>query len=79
MHLGRWGARSLGEPRPDALIMAMRTTFHTDAARGLTTGYELHLGEIILHIRIDNGDLQVGPGPSRTPTSSSRPARRSER
>jgi DNA-binding HxlR family transcriptional regulator len=69
LHLGRWGARSLGEPRPDeivtpaSLIMAMRTTFHAGAAEGLTVGYELRVGEIVLHIRIDDGSLKVAEGP----------------
>jgi DNA-binding HxlR family transcriptional regulator len=68
LRLGRWGARSLGEPRPDeivtpaSLIMAMRTTFHREAAEGLTVGYELRVGDIVLHIRIDNGSLKVAEG-----------------
>jgi DNA-binding HxlR family transcriptional regulator len=68
LRLGRWGAQSLGEPRPDeivtpaSLIMAMRTTFHREAAEGLTVGYELRVGDIVLHIRIDNGSLKVAEG-----------------
>jgi len=66
--LGRWGAKSLGEPRPDeivtpaSLIMAMRTTFHREAADGLTIGYEIRVGDIVLHVRIDNGSLKVAEG-----------------
>src|SRR3954465_4548272 len=39
--LGRWGAQSLGERRSDeivtadSMIMALRTTFHPEAAHGL--------------------------------------------
>ncbi len=67
--LGRWGARSLGAPRDgeiataDSLIMALRTTFQPEAARGLSAGYELRVGEVIIHARVDDGALTVGAGP----------------
>jgi DNA-binding HxlR family transcriptional regulator len=67
--LGRWGAKTLGEPGPedvvtvDSMIMAFRTTFHADAAAGLTVGYELRMGPVVLHIRIDDGQLTVAAGP----------------
>jgi DNA-binding HxlR family transcriptional regulator len=66
--LGRWGAQRLGEPGPDdivtvdSMIMAMRSTFHPEAARDLDASYELRMGEVIIHIRIDNGSLGVAPG-----------------
>lgn len=66
--LGRWGARSLGDPQAeeivtvDSLIMALRTTFDAEAARGLQAGYELHLGEIVIHARVDGGLLGVEEG-----------------
>jgi DNA-binding HxlR family transcriptional regulator len=69
MRLGLWGAQSLGEPRPDeiitpdSMIMALRSTFRPEAARGLRVGYELRLGEIVLHARIAGGRLTVGEGP----------------
>jgi hypothetical protein len=69
MRLGLWGAQSLGEPRPDEIItpdsmtMALRSTFRPEAARGLRVGYELRLGEIVLHARIAGGRLTVGEGP----------------
>ena len=56
--LGRWGARSLGDPRPgeiitvDSVIMAMRTTFRPDAAKDLRASYELRLGDVILNMQI---------------------------
>ncbi|MDB5070467.1 MAG: transcriptional regulator [Candidatus Eremiobacteraeota bacterium] len=68
IELGRWGAKNLGDPRPDetitldSLITALRTTFHADAARGLRAGYELRVGEIVLHARIDDGHVDVGAG-----------------
>jgi DNA-binding HxlR family transcriptional regulator len=69
LRLSRWGARSLGEPRPDeivtpeSMIMAMRTTFHPEAAQDLDVGYELRMGEIVLHLRIHNGSLKAAEGP----------------
>jgi DNA-binding HxlR family transcriptional regulator len=66
---GRWGAATLNEPRPedvvtpDSLIMALRATFQSDAARGLRVSYELHIGEIVLNARIDDGKLVVDKGP----------------
>jgi DNA-binding HxlR family transcriptional regulator len=68
-HLGRWGARSLGEPRPDeivtldSLIMALRTTFQPEAARGVRASYELRLGPVVLHASVEEGQLTVGDGP----------------
>jgi DNA-binding HxlR family transcriptional regulator len=67
--LGRWGARSLGEPAAgevatvDSLVMAMRATFQPEAARDLRAGYELRSGDAVLHVVVDRGDLRVGAGP----------------
>jgi DNA-binding HxlR family transcriptional regulator len=69
VELGRWGAKNLGDPRPDetitldSLITALRTTFHPDAARKFRAGYELRVGEIVLHARVDDGRVEVGAGP----------------
>jgi DNA-binding HxlR family transcriptional regulator len=69
MALGRWGARSLGQPRvgevltADAMIMAMRALFRPAVARSLRAGYELRLGQVVVHARIDNGALHTGSGP----------------
>jgi DNA-binding HxlR family transcriptional regulator len=68
VELGRWGAKALGDPRADetitvdSLITALRTTFHPDAARGFRAGYELRVGEIVLHARVDDGRVEVGGG-----------------
>lgn len=67
--LGLWGARSLAQPgqedivTTDSMIMALRATFRCAAAEGLTAGYELRVGEIVIHARIDDGVLDVGQGP----------------
>jgi DNA-binding HxlR family transcriptional regulator len=69
LRLGLWGARSMPGPRPDdvvtvdTLLLALRSTFRPEAARGLRAGYELRLGEIVAHARIDHGVLEVDEGP----------------
>jgi DNA-binding MarR family transcriptional regulator len=69
VELGRWGAKNLGDPRPDetitldSLITALRSTFHPGAAGGFRAGYELRVGEIVLHARVDNGRVEVAEGP----------------
>jgi len=69
LRLGRWGARTLGEPRPedtvnaDSVMLALRATFRPEAARGLRASYELRLGEIVFHARVDKGALEVAEGP----------------
>jgi DNA-binding HxlR family transcriptional regulator len=69
LRLGLWGARSLGDPRPDdivttdSLILALRATFLPEAAGELRAGYQLNLGDVVIHARIDQGSLEVGEGP----------------
>jgi len=69
VHLGRWGAKSLGDPRceeiitVDSLIMAMRTTFRPDAARKTRASYEFRFGDIVINLRIDGPKLIVAEGP----------------
>ena len=68
-HLGRWGARSLGQPRADeivtvdSLIMALRTTFRPELADGVRATFELRLGPAVLHARVEDSQLMVGEGP----------------
>lgn len=68
IHLGRWGAMSLGDPKPDeivttdSLIMALRTTFHPERARRVRAGFELRLGDIVVHAKVDDGTVEVGEG-----------------
>jgi DNA-binding HxlR family transcriptional regulator len=64
-----WGARLLGEPRDeeivttDSMVMALRSTFQPESARGLRAGYEFRLGDIVFHARVDDGTLHAAPGP----------------
>lgn len=66
--LGRWGAKTLGDPRPDetvtqdSLITALRTTFRPDAARGLHATFALRVGPCALHARVDDGRVTVAGG-----------------
>lgn len=66
---GRWGAKSLGDPRPDdtlteeSLTLALRATFDPETARALSASYELRVGPLTLHARIADGHLVAAPGP----------------
>ena len=67
LQLGRWGAKSLGEPRADeivtvdSMIMALRTTFRPEAEGG-DASYELRMGPIVIHARVLGGAVEVGEG-----------------
>jgi DNA-binding HxlR family transcriptional regulator/putative sterol carrier protein len=69
LQLGLWGAKSMPDPRPDdvvtadTLLLALRSTFRPEAARELRADYELRLGEIVVHARVDHGALEVDEGP----------------
>jgi DNA-binding HxlR family transcriptional regulator len=69
LSLGAWGARSLGDPRPEdtltaqSLVLALHATFQPDAAKDLQASYELHVGPLILHARIDRGRIEAAEGP----------------
>ncbi|MDA0563160.1 winged helix-turn-helix transcriptional regulator [Streptomonospora sp. S1-112] len=70
--LGRWGARTMGEPRPgevvtpESVAMAFRTSFRPEAARGFTAGYEVRMG-FTLRVQVSEGALTVGTGPHPAP------------
>lgn len=69
LELGRWGAQLLGDPRSDeivtidSLVMALRTCFQAGAASGVHLGFELRMGEVVLHARVDDGVVAVAEGP----------------
>jgi DNA-binding HxlR family transcriptional regulator len=69
VRFGRWGAKSLGDPRPDeiittdSMVVALRSTFRSEAAQGVHATYELRLGEIVLNARVDDAKVEVRPGP----------------
>jgi DNA-binding HxlR family transcriptional regulator len=65
---GRWGAKSLGTPRldevvtTDSMVMALRSTFRSEAADGLRASYELRLGDVIVHALVHDGKVDVEAG-----------------
>ncbi|HKU67368.1 MAG TPA: helix-turn-helix domain-containing protein [Candidatus Baltobacteraceae bacterium] len=68
--LGRWGAKNLlDQPRPDeivtndSMVMALRTTFRPEAAKGTHVSYELRMGSVVIHARIHDGTIDAGAGP----------------
>jgi DNA-binding HxlR family transcriptional regulator/putative sterol carrier protein len=73
LRLGLWGAKSMPEARPDdivtadTLLLALRSTFRSEAARKLRAGFELRLGEVVVHARVDDGALEVDEGPLSDP------------
>jgi DNA-binding HxlR family transcriptional regulator len=68
LELGRWGAKTLGGPGRDeivtisSMVMALRTTFRPEAARGQRMNYLLRLGSITLHARVNDGQADIGRG-----------------
>jgi DNA-binding HxlR family transcriptional regulator/putative sterol carrier protein len=69
VRLGRWGARTLGGPRREevvttsSMIMALRTIFRPEAARGVRVSYQINLGDIAIHACVNDGTLETGEGP----------------
>jgi DNA-binding HxlR family transcriptional regulator len=69
LRLGLWGAKTLGEPRPDdvlavdSLLLGLRATFQPKSARGVRASYELRVGDVVVHARVRDGKLDVGAGP----------------
>ena len=69
LRLGLWGAKSLRDPTPedtintDSLLLGLRAVFQPEAARGLQAAYEVRVGDMVVHARVDDGALEVGEGP----------------
>ena len=65
---GRWGAKHLGDPRPDEIVtddsiaMALRTTFRPETAARDDIGFELHVGPIVVNAQVRDGAVTVGRG-----------------
>lgn len=68
LRLGRWGARLLDKPRPedivtaDGMVTALRATFLPAAAMDVRVGYELRIGDVVVHACVDRGVLRAGIG-----------------
>jgi DNA-binding HxlR family transcriptional regulator len=71
--LQRWGARSLGDPRPgdsfsaNSFLLGLRMSFRPEATRGLDATYEIRMEGEPFHVRIANGELELGEGPADGP------------
>jgi DNA-binding HxlR family transcriptional regulator len=66
--LARWGARSLGPPKPgDELypewgVNAFPALFDSTAATGLTEAYVLRIDEDVFTVRLENGSMHAEVG-----------------
>lgn len=66
---GRWGSAMLAEPRAedivteDSMMVSMRSTFLPEAAAGQSARFQLHFGEVVIHVVVEDGELEVGRGP----------------
>lgn len=69
MAFGRWGSALLADPRTedviteDSVMVCMRTTFQPQAAAGRSAQFQLRFGEVVIHVDIEDGALNVGRGP----------------
>lgn len=72
--LGRWGAMSLGVPRPEQAIrsgwigVAMRAYSVPEASAGVRGTVELRLEDATLNVRFDDGAVTIGNGPAEEPS-----------
>jgi DNA-binding HxlR family transcriptional regulator len=68
--LALWGNTRLGEQEPNefvppsSVVMALRATFNSDAARGLTASWEIRTGDAVMHAAVADGQLVTGVGPA---------------
>lgn len=68
VRLTRWGLRTLGGLRRDAimtqdgLITALRVTFRPEAARGIHVNFVIEMGDMVAHACIDDGHAEIGSG-----------------
>jgi DNA-binding HxlR family transcriptional regulator len=62
--LGRWGVRSMGEPKDDdivtadSLTMTLRTAFRPDSASG-SLDFQIQMGTVELRGQVSDGELKV--------------------
>lgn len=69
LELGLWGSRLLPPslegvalPSLGATTLAIKAFFHPEQARGVHETYELHLGDEVLQVCFDNGEILVRQG-----------------
>ncbi len=78
--LGRWGFRSMGEPKDDdvvtadSLTMALRTAFRPELA-SVSLDFEIQVGAVELRAQVSNGELKVAQiAPPASPVGASLPS-----
>jgi DNA-binding HxlR family transcriptional regulator len=63
--LGRWGFRSMGEPKgdeivtADSLTMALRTAFRQDSVAAASLDFQMQVGSVELRAQVSDGELSV--------------------
>jgi DNA-binding HxlR family transcriptional regulator len=63
--LGRWGFRSMGEPKDDdiatadSLTIALRTAFRPEIASSVSLDFQIQLGAVELRAQVSDGELKV--------------------
>jgi DNA-binding HxlR family transcriptional regulator len=70
--LGHWGSRSPTMPHDGELgissfVLAMRTMFSAEAAKGLRATYQLQLGEQPFAAKVGRGELEIEAGVMKDP------------
>ena len=71
LELGKWGSQFLPAslegvalPSLGAITLAIKAFFHPEQAQGVKETYELQLGNEILQVQVNEGELQVQQGQS---------------
>jgi DNA-binding HxlR family transcriptional regulator len=69
LRLGAWGVQSMGEPKPediltaDGAVLALRTAVHPELlSSDERIGYQLRIGEVLVHAQLIDGELRAGAG-----------------
>ncbi|WP_081237155.1 winged helix-turn-helix transcriptional regulator [Streptomyces viridosporus] len=71
--LGRWGARTMTEPRPgeitttESRALSFHTAFRPEAAGEDTLDYEVRMADATFRLSVDGPSLTVGHGPHPDP------------
>jgi len=74
LELGRWGSQFLPAslegvalPGLGAMALAIKAFFHPEQAQGVEETFELHLGNEVLQVHIQQAELQVRQGADQKP------------
>jgi DNA-binding HxlR family transcriptional regulator/putative sterol carrier protein len=71
--LSRWGLNLMGAPKPDDnyrltwVMRGMEAMFRPEAARGVRETYEFRIDGEVMHVRIDDGTIEVRHGEAADP------------